>query len=182
MGCPRASVDANSFFLLAEAIICNDNENPLSKYINGCDPICQRVKATAFVNMKSGEEGSATFFEELEKKFENEKDYYTTSVEILTTLSNDYAAAQDEESDPDELVARMSEKIEASNLSDEEKVALQQKVQDKVKEKVNTNEVERYLEKKVKAEIIKKDAAKTNQEAATTKKNSAAAYFSKAKM
>ena len=179
INCPQVSVEAENFFSLAKAVGC-ERKDDLLEYISGCNFVCQGIKAQAFVNVKSSEEASKTFYTEEEESCDDEINKYTTTAEIFTQLSDTFATYKETQmgNDPEAVKTAFDAQIDAkTGLTEDEKDVLKAKVKSTLDSKADFDD-QSYndIQSSLKAEIVSAtsavNVASNNKATATTKKNS----------
>ena len=179
INCPQVSVEAENFFSLAKAVSC-ERKDDLLEYISGCNFVCQGIKAQAFVNVKSSEEASETFYTEEEESCDDEINKYTTTAEIMTQLSDTFATYKETQmgNDPEAVKTAFDAQIDAkTGLTEDEKDVLKAKVASTLDSKADFDD-QSYndIQSSLKAEIVSAtsavNVASNNKATATTKKNS----------
>ena len=108
MECSQVTANAEHFFSLVQIVGCGTES--LDEYLDGCDFICQGVKAEAFVNLANTETASNEAFDNAIEAAEEASDLHTKIATTLEELSTAYTAYK--EADMTRNVAVYKEKFE----------------------------------------------------------------------
>ena len=180
--CPHVSGDAENYFSLAKEVGCSERlpSEEFADWLSGCDPVCQRVKAQAFVNLKDSEEASEFFYAQIESKWAKVQTEALNALNTYKQLSktmDDYMATQK----PETWKKALNEKIDTSTLSEEAKTALKDKI--KVADGIKSyKQVKTFLMDEHKIHATEAFNANENKDAAINKQDKIRKMFKKTKM
>ena len=189
--CPQVSGDAENFFKLAKALSCTKRDDLIayiSEYTNGCDFVCQGIKAQAFENVKASEEASITYYTNEENVADDKIDYYQTGVDILTEIYETYTSYKETEigEEPTLVKTLLDSEIDKKDLTDDEKEDLKKKVETALVGKADFDfdsydAIDEILNTEIAAKTSAIDVAKTDKAASTEKKKSLTTTYTTAK-
>ena len=129
--CPQVGDEATSYFALVKAVGACDNKEVLQSYINGCNYICQSLKAQGLENVKSAEKNSNILFAKQIADLDSKIDYWTVGVSSLESLSAAYADFKefDISKNVNSVKQEFIDQIEAiDGLDDKTKAELEERV------------------------------------------------------
>ena len=177
--CPHVSGDAENYFSLAKEVGCSEGlpSEEFADWLSGCDPVCQRVKAQTFVNLKDSEEVSEFFYAQIESKWAKAQTEALNALKTykqLSTTMGFYMAT----TKPEIWKKALNEKIDTSAISEEAKTAIKDKI--KVADGVTSyKQVKTFLKDEYKIHVAEAEDAKENKDAATEKKEKVKKMFRK---
>ena len=90
--CSQVGDEAASYFALVKVVGACDNSTVLQSYIDGCNYICQSIKAQGLENVKSAEKNSNTLFAKQIADLDSKIDYFSAGVSSFESLSTAYAS------------------------------------------------------------------------------------------
>ena len=91
IACPQVSNEAEYFFSLAKAVGCSSKEDLMEYLVDGCDFICQKVKAKGFEKLKEAQKTTDSFYARQVSELDTSLDYWSVTVSTLESLSGTYA-------------------------------------------------------------------------------------------
>ena len=177
--CPHVSGDAENYFSLAKEVGCSEGSpsEEFADWLSGCDPVCQRVKAQTFVNLKDSEEVSEFFYAQIESKWAKAQTEALNALKTYKQLSKtmDFYMAT---TNPETWKKALNEKIDTSDISEETKTAIKDKI--KVADGIKSyKQVKTFLMDEHKIHAAEAANAKENKFAAIYKQDKIKKMFKK---
>ena len=91
IACPYVSNEAEAFFSLAKAVDCSSKDSLKEYLVDGCDYICQGVKAKGFEKLKEAQKTTDSFYARQVSEIETSRDYWAATVSTFESLNTAYA-------------------------------------------------------------------------------------------
>jgi len=91
IACPQVNARAEAFFALAKAVDCKNKIDFQSYLKDGCDFICQGVKAKGFEKLTEANDTTTALFVQQISELDKSIDYWSVAVSMGTKLAETYS-------------------------------------------------------------------------------------------